>query len=99
MIANLNRGEAIIKLDDKPYKLCLTMGSLAKIENAFALNEFSQIEEKFQNLKANDLILLVAILLEGGQNPVEIEYLKTAKVDLGDITRAIINCFSLNLGD
>lgn len=99
MIANKNRGEVIIYLDNKPYRLCLTLGALAKIESVFAIDDFSQIENKFQNLEANDLILLISILLEGGQNPVEIEFLKNAKVNLHEITKAIVNCFALNLGE
>lgn len=99
MIANSNRGEVIIKLDNKPFKLCLTLGALAQIENAFCLEDFSKLENKFQNLDANDLIILVSILLEGGQNPVELEFLKNAKVNLNEITKAILTCFTLNLGE
>lgn len=99
MMINEARGETIIHIDNKPQKLCLTLGALAKIEAAFALKSFADFDEKLQKLSANDVLILLAILLDGGGNSYEIEALQIANINIGEISRAITKCFSLNLGE
>jgi hypothetical protein len=97
MIANNARGEVILEINDKPVILCLTIGGLAKIETAFGLRSFDEIDEKFKSLSANEILILLYILIEGGGNNILLESLKTAKIDVAQAIRAIVKCFSLNL--
>lgn len=98
MIANEKRGETIISINERPYILCLTLGGLAKIETAFGVNGLEHLDTKFQSLSANDVILLLAILLEGGANPLAIDEIKSAKIDTNCVVAAILKCFAINIG-
>lgn len=98
MIANEKRGETIISINGRPYILCLTLGGLAKIETAFGISGLEKLDAKFQSLSANDVILLLAILLEGGANPLSLDEIKSAKIDTKSVVAAILKCFALNIG-
>ncbi len=97
MIANKHKGETAISINGRDYVLCLTLGGLAQIETAFVINDFVEIGERFKNFKANDLILLLAILLEGGKNPLSLDEIRGAEINLPDAANAIARCFALNL--
>lgn len=87
------RGEVSIKINNKDYVLCLTLGALAELETAFAINDFSQLSQKFQKLNAKDLLVILAILLKGGQNPIAIEELKEMRIELKEASSKISECF------
>lgn len=98
MIANQYKGETAIKINGRDFVLRLTLGGLAQIESGFAICDFKELGERFKNLKANDLILLLAILLEGGKNPLSIDEIRAAEINLPEVAGAIARCFTLNLG-
>ncbi len=96
MIANKYKGETLVSINGREYILRLTLGGLAQIETAFAIADFAQFGERFSNFKAADLIILLAILLEGGQNPLSIEEIKQADINLAAAAGAIAACFRAN---
>ncbi|MDB5512500.1 MAG: transfer agent family protein [Enterovirga sp.] len=71
-MANRRRGEVAATIAGRSYTLCLTLGSLAELEDAFAVDDLAALAARFGSgrLGANDLIRLVAIGLRGGGCPV-----------------------------
>ena len=68
--ANRHRGEIEAVLDGERRVLCLTLGALAELETAFAVDSLTGLAERFSSgrLKAEDLIRIVGAGLRGGGN-------------------------------
>ena len=43
MIINRHRGEVLARLDGRDYRLCLTLGALAELEAAFAVDDIATL--------------------------------------------------------
>lgn len=71
-IPNPARGEVNVPLAGTPRRLCLTLGALARIEAALALDDWSQLPDRFARLSATDLTAVLAALLEGGGEDPEV---------------------------
>ncbi|MBX3575851.1 MAG: gene transfer agent family protein [Rhizobiaceae bacterium] len=67
MHANKRRGEIAAELNGEPYKLRLTLGSLAELEAAYEVDDLAALVERFSGgrLAARDLIRLVGAGLRG----------------------------------
>ncbi|MCP8897026.1 gene transfer agent family protein [Shinella daejeonensis] len=68
--ANRHRGEIEAIIDGERRVLCLTLGALAELETAFAVDSLAGLAERFSSgrLKALDLIRIVGAGLRGGGN-------------------------------
>ena len=68
--ANRHRGEIEACLDGETRVLCLTLGALAELETAFAVDSLTGLAERFSSgrLKADDLIRIIGAGLRGGGN-------------------------------
>ena len=68
--ANRRRGEIEAVLDGERRVLCLTLGALAELETAFAVDSLTGLAERFSSgrLKADDLIRIIGAGLRGGGN-------------------------------
>lgn len=68
--ANRHRGEIEACLDGETRVLCLTLGALAELETAFAVDSLTGLAERFSSgrLKAEDLIRIIGAGLRGGGN-------------------------------
>jgi hypothetical protein len=68
--ANRRRGEIEAVFDDERRVLCLTLGALAELETAFAVDSLTGLAERFSSgrLKADDLIRIIGAGLRGGGN-------------------------------
>ncbi|GAA4182216.1 gene transfer agent family protein [Shinella granuli] len=68
--ANRHRGEIEAVLDGERRVLCLTLGALAELETAFAVDSLTGLAERFSSgrLKADDLIRIIGAGLRGGGN-------------------------------
>lgn len=64
--ANRARGEVMVTLGGKPRRLCLTLGALAELETAFAVDGWEALAARLRGLSARDLTLVLAALLRGG---------------------------------
>ena len=66
-MANRRRGEVALQLGDKRYTLCLTLGALAELEEAFGVEDLMALAERFGTgrLSSRDLLTLLAVALRG----------------------------------
>jgi hypothetical protein len=60
-MANARRGEIDAVLDGRHYVLCLTLGALAELEQAFGATDLASLADRFSagRLSARDLIRIV----------------------------------------
>ena len=67
MSANRRRGEIDAEFDDKPYRLCLTLGALAELEASYAAEDLGALVARFSSgkLSASDLIRIIGAGLRG----------------------------------
>lgn len=67
MAANRRRGEIAAMIDGEERILCLTLGALAELESAFAVDDLGALAERFSTgrLCARDLIRIVGAGLRG----------------------------------
>jgi hypothetical protein len=65
---NVRRGEVALQLGDRRYTLCLTLGALAELEEAFGVEDLMALAERFGagRLSSRDLLALLAVALRGG---------------------------------
>jgi Protein of unknown function (DUF3356). len=68
--ANRRRGEVEAVIDGEGRVLCLTLGSLAELETAFAAGDLGGLAERFSSgrMKAVDMIRILGAGLRGGGN-------------------------------
>ncbi|HTO30831.1 MAG TPA: gene transfer agent family protein [Pararhizobium sp.] len=73
--ANRHRGEVEAVIDGERRILCLTLGSLAELETAFASDNLMALAARFSSgrLKAEDMIRILGAGLRGGGNLVSDE--------------------------
>jgi hypothetical protein len=71
-MANAHRGEIDAELGGKTYTLCLTLGALADLEQAFGAGDLVALARRFEEgrLSARDLLIIIGRGLRGGGNPV-----------------------------
>ena len=69
---NRRRGEVALQLGDTRYTLCLTLGALAELEEAFGVQDLMAIAERFGTgrVSSRDLLTLFAVSLRGGGQPI-----------------------------
>ncbi len=67
-MANARRGEIEAEIDGRAQVLCLTLGALAELETAFAVDNLSALARRFSSgeLAARDLIRVIGAGLRGG---------------------------------
>ena len=67
-MANHRRGEIEAILGGRPFRLCLTLGALAELEDAFAAQNLVALMAHFESgtLSARDLLRVIAIGIRAG---------------------------------
>ncbi|MCO5063116.1 MAG: gene transfer agent family protein [Rhizobiaceae bacterium] len=85
MSANRRRGEIEAVLDGKPRRLCLTLGALAELEDAFAADDLGALVERFTSgrLSARDMIRVIAAGLRGAGEAIEDAAVAALRVEGG----------------
>jgi hypothetical protein len=65
---NKRRGEVALQLGGTRYTLCLTLGALAELEEAFGVQDLMALDERFGTgrLSSRDLLTLLSTALRGG---------------------------------
>jgi hypothetical protein len=73
IMPNRHRGEIEAVLDGEPYRLCLTLGALAELEDAFGADDMLALAERFEagRLSARDAVRIIAAGLRGGGNDMD----------------------------
>ncbi len=84
-MVNRHRGEIEAVLDGKPYRLCLTLGALAELEDAFGASDMLALAERFEagRLSARDAIRIIAAGLRGGGHELETGQIGQMQADGG----------------
>ena len=67
-MANRRRGEVALCLGDERYTLCLTLGALAELEDAFGVQDLNALAKRFSSgrLSSRDLLTILSLGLRGG---------------------------------
>lgn len=70
IVANRRRGEVVANVDGQPRILCLTLGALAELEDAFEVSNLSDLGDCFSQGKfsSKDLVHILGAGLRGGGN-------------------------------
>ena len=70
--ANRRRGEVSARLDGRDYRLRLTLGALAELEDAYGAEDLQALVARFSagRFSARDLIRIIAAGLRGGGHDV-----------------------------
>lgn len=89
MSANRRRGEISAVIDGQGCTLCLTLGALAELEDAFAASDLTALADRFSSGKfsARDLMEVIAAGLRGGGLPVQASDVAGMKIE-GGVTGA-----------
>lgn len=85
MSVNRKRGEVEAIIDGTPRKLCLTLGALAELEDAFAADDLGALVERFATgrLSARDMIRIIGAGLRGAGEPIDDEGVAALRVEGG----------------
>ena len=77
-------------LDGRPYRLCLTLGALAELEDALGVEDLTGIAERFAGgrVGARDLIHVIAAGLRGGGHAVTTEDVAAMRIEGGATSQA-----------
>ncbi|MCF3642638.1 gene transfer agent family protein [Rhizobium sp. TRM95111] len=96
--ANRRRGEIEAPLDGERRILCLTLGALAELETAFAVDDLASLGARFSagRLGAADLIRILGAGLRGGGNLVSDEEVAemTAEDGIAGFARIVADLLS-----
>jgi hypothetical protein len=92
-MTNRIRGEASLEAGGTRYRLLLTLGALAEIEDGLALANLSEIGARLKEVRAADLAIVAAALLRGGGHDVTSADVLRLPCDLGALTSAVIAAF------
>lgn len=84
-MTNRHRGEIEARLDNKPYRLCLTLGALAELETAFGDDDMLALATRFENgrLSARDAVRIIGAGLRGAGYEIDDEAVGAMKVEGG----------------
>jgi len=91
---NRIRGETELAAGGKSYRLLLTLGALAEIEDGLSLDDLSGIAQRLKQLRAGDIAIVVAALLRGGGHELSAADVLKLPVDLGALVRAVSDAFA-----
>lgn len=89
---NRRRGEIVIHIDNTPRIMCLTLGALAELEDAFNVENLSELGVYFSNGKfsADDLVHIIGAGLRGGGNLYTDEDVRCLSIEGGAVGLAQI---------
>ncbi len=67
-MANKHRGDIDAQLDGKTYRLCLTLGALAELEDAFGAEDMLSLATRFESgrISSRDCMRIIGAGLRGG---------------------------------
>lgn len=85
MSVNRRRGEIEAVFDGRPHRLCLTLGALAELEDAFAADDLGALVERFTSgrLAARDMIRIIGAGLRGAGVTIDDQGVAALRIDGG----------------
>lgn len=101
-MANRRRGEVSATVAGRRFTLCLTLGALAELEDAFGVDDLGALAARFGSgrLSSRDLVRLFGAGLRGGGQAVsdrEVADMAIAE-SLGDIAVAVAELLEATFG-
>ncbi len=90
---NAIRGEAGLAAGGKSYRLLLTLGALAEIEDGLGLADLSEVGARLKHARAADLAIVAAALLKGGGHDLTPADVLALPCDLGSLVAAVSAAF------
>ena len=99
---NRRRGEVGLELGGARYTLCLTLGALAELEDAFGVADLEALGTRFAGggLSSRDVIKLLAVALRGGGHDLSDAEVAALPLDRGlePVIAALTECLLLTFG-
>ncbi len=99
---NRRRGEVGLELGGERYTLCLTLGALAELEDAFDAKDLQALGTHFAGgvLSSRDLIKLLGVALRGGGHDLSDADVAALPLDRGvePVVQALTECLLLTFG-
>jgi hypothetical protein len=92
-MTNSIRGEAGLAAGGKSYRLLLTLGALAEIEDGLGLEDLSGVGARLKHARAADLAIVAAALLRGGGHEMTPGDVLRLPCDLGALVAAVAQAF------
>lgn len=93
IMPNIIRGEAELAVAGKTYRLLLTLGALAEIEDGLNLPDLAQLGARLKHARAADLAIVAAALLRGGGHEIAPAEVLRLPCDLGALVAAVGQAF------
>jgi hypothetical protein len=90
---NAIRGEVALEVDGKTYRLLLTLGALAEIEDGLGLADLAEVGPRLKHARAADLAIVAAALLRGGGHDLSPADVLALPCDLGALVAAVAQAF------
>jgi hypothetical protein len=87
------RGEAELVAGGKSYRLLLTLGALAEIEDGLGLADLSEVGARLKQVRAADLAVVAAALMRGGGHETTPADVLRLNCDLGALVKAVSLAF------
>lgn len=103
MPANRRRGEIAANIDGREMRLCLTLGALAELEDAFGAEDLGALARRFSSgrLGARDLMRVLHAGLRGAGNDVSLADVSSMRMDDGvaGVAAIVADLLSVTFGD
>jgi hypothetical protein len=93
MMVNRARGEAMLAAGGRQYRLLLTLGALAEIEDGLGLDDLSGVAARLKQTRAADLAIVAAALLRGGGHDMCPADVLRLECDLGAMVAGVTAAF------
>ena len=90
---NRIRGEVELVAGGTRYRLLLTLGALAEIEDGLGLHNLSEIAQRMRSMRAGDLAIIAAALLSGGGHATTPAEAMALPCDLATLVGAVTAAF------
>lgn len=90
---NKIRGEAGLVVGGTTYRMLLTLGALAEIEDGLGLADLGKIGERMKAMRAGDLAIVAAALLRGGGHDMTPDAVLALPCELGALVQAVTEAF------
>jgi hypothetical protein len=91
---NKIRGEAELSVGGKTYRLLLTLGALAEIEDGLGLDDLTEVSARLKKVRAADLAIVAAALLRGGGHEIAPAEVLRLPCNLFDLSAAVAAAFA-----
>lgn len=91
---NKIRGEAALVAGGKSFRLLLTLGALAEIEDGLGLDDLTGVAARLKHARAGDLAIVAAALLRGGGQEMTPADVLRLDVDLGALIESVGEAFA-----